>query len=315
MSAPSSVDEPVPGRPSRGWPRAAALAAVSLAAAVVHPSVLMAVPFLACAAVFGLGGISTALMGGLAVVVVTSGMPGDGMWFIERAWALLVAGFFVAVTLRRPGATFSARALTSVVGAAGVSGLVLGLRSGAWGTLDLVIRNRMMSGADNAIEAMRLLRGGDTLPATLVGSLYEVVESQASVFPAMLGISSIAALGAAWWTYRRLRNGDDQALGPLADFRFNDHLVWLFIGGLVLLAGGDMLARGGANVVVFMGALYALRGAAVVMFLSGGLSVFGYALFVLGMLFVPPLVLTGALVIGIGDTWLDARTRLRDLTT
>ena len=89
--------------------------------------------------------------------------------------------------------------------------------------------------------------------------------------------------------------------------------MWLFIAGVVLLLTPweDILARVGANTVVFMGALYALRGAAVILFLSGGLSLFGYVMLIFGLIFLPPLVLTGAMVIGIGDTWLDVRRRLR----
>ena len=133
------------------------------------------------------------------------------------------------------------------------------------------------------------------------------------VFPALLGLSSMAALGVAWWVYVRLSSGSDQGVGPLRDFRFNDHLVWVFIAGVVLLLTPweDILARVGANTVVFMGALYALRGAAVILFLSGGLSLFGYVMLIFGLIFLPPLVLTGAMVIGIGDTWLDVRRRLR----
>jgi hypothetical protein len=111
--------------------------------------------------------------------------------------------------------------------------------------------------------------------------------------------------------YVRLSSGSDQGVGPLRDFRFNDHLVWVFITGLVLVLPrwGEALARVGANAVVFMGLLYAVRGAAVIMFLSGGLSLLGYVLLVFGLLFVSPLVLMGALVIGLGDTWLDVRSK------
>lgn len=311
-----SSSPPQGGRPPRGWPRAAGLLGIALATSVAQPSVLIAVAFLALAAVFGLRGIGTVLFAVLSVVVVTSGMPGGGAWYLERAWALMLAGFFVAVTLRRPGATFSARAMVSVAGAATAASLFLALRDGSWQTLDWTVRDRMTGGVETALEAMRILQGGEALPPTLVTALYEAVDAQAAVFPAMLAIASMAALGVAWWVYRRMSAGDDQGLGPVGEFRFNDHLVWLFIGGMLLLVtrGGDMLGRVGANAVVFMGALYALRGAAVIMFLSGGLSFFGYVLFGLGLLFIPPLVLTGAMVIGIGDTWLDVRTRVRDLT-
>lgn len=316
---PSSTVPPArdPARPSRGWVRAAGLLGVTLTTAVAQPSVLMAVPFLAMVAVFGFRGVGSALLAVLSVLIVTTGMPGDGAWFIERAWAVMVAGFFVAVSLRRPGASFSSRALLALAGAGGVAAAVLGVRQGAWQTLDWTVRDRMTGGVETALEAMRILQGGEALPPTLVAALYEAVEAQTSVFPAMLGIATMAALGVAWWVYRRVTAGDDQALGPLRDFRFNDHLVWLFLGGLLLLVsrGSEALARAGANAVVFMGALYAVRGAGVLMFLSGGMSLFGYVLVGLGMIFVPPLVLTGAVVVGIGDTWLDVRTRMRDATT
>ena len=87
--------------------------------------------------------------------------------------------------------------------------------------------------------------------------------------------------------------------------------MWVFISGLLLVLPrwGELVARVGANAVVFMGALYAARGAAVILFLSGGVSLLGYVLLVFGLLFVPPLVLVGAVVIGLGDTWLDIRSK------
>jgi hypothetical protein len=58
-----------------------------------------------------------------------------------------------------------------------------------------------------------------------------------------------------------------------------------------------------------MGGLYAVRGAAVVAFLSGGLSFVNGLFLAVAMLFVSPLVIGGALIIGLGDTWLDVRTQ------
>ena len=166
-------------------------------------------------------------------------------------------------------------------------------------------------GIGTALEALRFMRGGEALPPSLVTAVQETVRTQSAVFPALLGVSSMAALGVAWWVYVRLSSGSDQGVGPLREFRFNDHLVWVFIAGLVLLVAQwqDVLSRVGANTVVFMGALYAVRGAAVILFLSGGLSLFGYVMLAFGLVFLPPLVLTGAMVIGIGDTWLDVRRR------
>ena len=194
-----------------------------------------------------------------------------------------------------------------------VAAVVLAARSGSWGTVEWAVEQRISQGLGTALEALRMMRGGQALPPALVTAVHETVRAQAKVFPALLGLSSMAALGVAWWVYVRLSSGSDRGVGPLRDFRFNDHLVWVFIAGLVLLLTPweDVLARVGANTVVFMGALYALRGAAVILFLSGGLSLVGYVMLILGLLFLPPLVLTGAMVIGIGDTWLDVRRKLR----
>ena len=139
-------------------------------------------------------------------------------------------------------------------------------------------------------------------------------EQQGELFPALLGLSSLAALGPAWWLYVRLAWDSDRALGPLQEFRFNDHLVWLFIAGLALLVLGlgEVGERTGTNTVVFMGALYALRGAAVVTFLTGGLSIMGSLFLLIGLLFAGPLVIGGALIIGLGDTWFDVRTRVEE---
>jgi hypothetical protein len=83
------------------------------------------------------------------------------------------------------------------------------------------------------------------------------------------------------------------------------------VGVVVLLGSSGLLERVGTNAVVFMGALYALRGAAVVLFLAGGVSFLGGFLLVLGFLLVAPVFLTGAFAIGLGDTWLDLRARLQ----
>jgi hypothetical protein len=62
-----------------------------------------------------------------------------------------------------------------------------------------------------------------------------------------------------------------------------------------------------------MGALYALRGVGVVLFVSGGLSLFSYSMFALGFLFAAPVVVGFAVLIGMADTWLDLRARAGEL--
>jgi hypothetical protein len=289
----------------------AALLAVTLVASVFQPTVLLGVSFLALALVLGMRRFSVLIAAMVAAMVAWGDGSGDGMWYVERGWAVLAGGCFAALTMYRPRSAFSVRALGAVGAAGAFAGLMLSVRGGAWGAVDSTVRERMSDGVVTAMDALRLVRGGEALPQTLVTTVYQTVEAQAMVFPALLGVATLAALGVAWWVYVRLAMGSDKAIGPMRDFRFNDQLVWVFIAGLLLVLGrwGEALARVGANIVVFMGSLYALRGGGVIMFLSGGLSLFGYVLLVFGLLFAPPVVLVGAMVIGIGDTWLDVRNR------
>jgi hypothetical protein len=246
----------------------------------------------------------------LATLVLIAGGR-DGVWFAERAWSLVVAGGFVALTLSVPEWRWSSRAIASVLAAFVIGAVYFLVRGGAWGALDWTISSGVMVSVTTTLDALALLRDGQPMSPTFVATMYEMAEAQASVFPALLGIASMAALGVAWWVTGRLAGAADQEIGPAASFRFNDHLVWIMIGGLVLVVArwGDAVSRIGANAVVFMGALYALRGAGVVMFLSGGLSVAAYVLLALGLLLAAPAVLGAAILIGIGDTWLDIRSR------
>jgi hypothetical protein len=282
-----------------------------MATAVVRPSVLVGMPFLFLGFVLGIRRLAVFAAALLALVLVMDGGGRDTLWYVERGWALLAGGCFVALTLRNPSWSFSGRALAAVAGAGALAAGFFALRSGSWGMVEWAVERRVGEGIDTAMEVLRLLNQDDVLSPALIGAVYETVETQLSVFPALVCVSSVSALGVAWWLYVRLSSGSDQGLGPLRDFRFNDHLVWLFIAGLVLLVlrWEDVTARIGANTVVLMGALYAARGAAVILFLSGGFSLFGYVLLGLGLVFLPPLVLTGAMVVGIGDTWVDVRRR------
>ncbi|MEJ2206479.1 MAG: DUF2232 domain-containing protein [Gemmatimonadota bacterium] len=276
----------------------------------------MGIPFLLLGIGLGMRRPAVFAVAVLAAFIVVVGVDRDGLWYLDRAWGVLAGGCFVALTLFRPSSGFSGRALGAVAVAAVVAAFLLSVQAQAWGTVEWVFRERMADGVGTAVQALVLFRGGDSLPPATVAKIYDAVEMQAVVFPAVLGVATLASLGVAWWLYVRLSTGSDQGVGPLRDFRFNDHLVWLFIGGLVLLLlrWEAVSAQIGANAVVFMGVLYALRGAAVVMFLSGGLSLLGYVLVAFGLVFLPPLVLTGAMVIGIGDTWLDVRRKVREPT-
>lgn len=299
-----------------GWRRAAALLLVTLLVSVAEPLTLVALSFAVLAVtVPPRPGRSVALGLAVAALFLTGGGGGSG-WLVDRGWALVVGAAFAAVTLFRPRAAFFPRALAAVTAAFGVSAAVVGLAPGGWETVDWLVGSRLREGASAALEAIRLVRG-EALPTSLVMTVYEASDVQRLLFPAMLGLASVAALGVAWWLWERLSRGRDDGLGRLADFRFNDQLVWIVVAGiaLVVVPGAGSWDRAGENALAFMGALYAARGAAVVLSLTGGLTVLGGLLVAAGLLFLAPFVLSGAFLIGLSDTWFDLRRRLREAST
>ncbi len=301
-------------REGGGWRGVAALLAVVFFASVTNAGVLLSIPFLLLVGVKGTRGFGTFAAVSLAMLVTVSGVR-DGVWFIDRAWALLVGGWFVALSLARPASKPSTRALIAVLGAGIVTAGFIALRRGAWSALDWAITDRVQFMIAQMLDQVVMVRGGEALAPALVRSMYDMAEAQVEVFPAITGVASMAALCVVWWMYARLTDSGEQRLSPLKDFRFNDQLVWVFVGGLLLLVTrvGEPLGRVGANVVVFMGALCALRGAAVVVFMSGGVSLIGFFATVVGLLLVPTLIFGGALVIGLGDIYLDVRGRVAKL--
>ena len=256
----------------------------------------------------------------VAVVLVWAVLAGrePGMWWTERGWAVLMAGWFVALTLRSPESGFFPRALGAIGGAAAVAAVLLGLQEDGWRMLDFQVDGRIRASVAplNAMGAAMQEQGRvSPLMAQTLEQLPQLIELQVRLFPAMAALGSLAGISVAWWLYVRMAHGDDQGLLPLREFRFNDQLVWLFIGGLaMLLLAAEGPRRAGANAAMFMGALYALRGAGVVVFFGTGQSLVGAILLFVAVLFVAPLVVMGALVIGLGDTWLDLRARARAMT-
>lgn len=279
-----------------------------LLTSVVPAGMLVSIPLLVLIALAGVRSLSLFGVTVLAMVLTLSGTR-DPLWYMERGWAVMLGGFFACVSLLRPGWRLTTRALTAVATTTVVTGVAILLRRGAWANMEWGVGERLRGGVSTWLDLMALARDGAAVPPALVSAVYRTIELQTSVFPAMIAIESLAALGVAWWLYVRLVHRSDDGLASVRGFGFNDHLVWLMIGALVLVASGTEWARAGANLAVFMGALYAVRGTAVVVFVSGGLSLFGYTMFTMGILFAAPVVIGFMLLLGIADTWLDLRAR------
>ena len=167
-----------------------------------------------------------------------------------------------------------------------------------------------------------------SLPNEVETQLNAMARTGTGLFPSLL--AARVARGA------RARVGDVSTASPargsahrcgfLKDFRFNDQFVWGLIAGLtiVIVPALEFLEGTGRNLLVFFGALYAIRGFGVLSwFLAPGALaaalLVGFAMLwwpvlnavaVLGFM----LLALAAFGLGLGDTWADWRSRARPTT-
>lgn len=292
------------------WLRAGVLFVLVLLTSTARPSVLVAVPFLVLVAT-NLPHRYAILSATLIAMLIVMIGPYDGMWYLERGWALLLGGSFVGLSIVRPKMKISDRALEAVFGALMVLVILMTLIPGAWNVVDWVISDRVRATVAQVIA----LGGSEWLTPAFISALYQTAEVQVLIFPALTALASMSALLLSWWLFTLFSGRSEEVLGSVKNFRFNDHLIWIFVVGLFLLftRWSEPLQRVGSNAVVFIGALCAVRGAAVIVFITGGFSVLGYAMTIFGLVIVPPIVLGGAILIGIADIYLDFRKRSEQL--
>lgn len=334
---------PVTAPQEHGWKRVLiALAAFLLIPLIpllrafvpVEQTPLLLVPALAACAVVGwrTGGRAwlAVLWAGLALWIVAgpqSGALRTGYADLARGWGLLLGGTFGLVLLAGSGRMFFPRALTAIALA-----VMAALTLAASGLID-------PSGAAQALRSEYLTRNAEVVGVLRdwvashpeqwegivrrfpgAGGLLEENEVMLGalsrlamiVFPALLALESLAALALAWALYHRLsRVRIGAPLSPFREFRFNDQLVWGLVAGVavVLLPTLAALKGAGLNLVVFFGALYALRGLGVLVWM---LAPYGATVpaFIIGVL-VWPLFAAIALGLGVGDTWRDWRHTVR----
>ena len=138
----------------------------------------------------------------------------------------------------------------------------------------------------------------------------ELPKHTTPLIPALLALESLAALGLAWAVYHRLSTVKiGPAFGPLTEFRFNDQLIWALAVGLILslLPAFTEGRNAGFNLLLFFGALYAVRGLGILAWISKG----RYLFIILLSLIPQGILLLGfiALAVGLSDTWFDLRRR------
>jgi hypothetical protein len=308
----------------------------------VNGTMLLFVPAMAACALVGwwAGGrvLSAVLWVGLAVVLSRQPAPTD-FDSLLGGWALLLAGAFGVACLLGPSRPFFTKAITAVGVAFGVA-LIMSLFapetfSASNGAVaeEFARRNAdIVSSVSQAIAAngtqwqswVKTVPALATFPEDLGIQLATISKGGQMMLPALLAIESLMALALAWATYHRLsRKRVGAPLAPLREFRFNDQFVWGLIVGLVILLLPSLAGlRGlGANLVLFFGALYAMRGLGVLAWFMapGRFATILIAGFVL--IWIPGISLVAilgfmtlgvtALGLGVGDTWADWRSRAR----
>jgi hypothetical protein len=350
MTAPAA---PAPARVERGWGKL--LLAILVFVAVptipqfrallpVEDTLVLLLPALAVCGFVGWwagGRLTLALACTALATYAIMQRPDVPSVFVnlQSGWSLLLAGAFGLVCLfgvRRPmfvrGLVASGVALLLAVVMSGL-GPVTGAEVQKSVSAELKQRNLDTMDKLNALIAQypddwnRIVQKVPQLaqvPVETEKQLGTLAGAGATLYPSLLLLESLVALAIAWATYHRLgRARLGPPLAPLREFRFNDQLVWGLLVGLTIrfvptLSAFDVF---GQNMLVFFGALYAVRGLGVLAwFLApGALAVVGTVGF--AMLWAPflnavailgfLLLAVAAFGLGLGDTWADWRNRAR----
>ncbi|HKO16588.1 MAG TPA: DUF2232 domain-containing protein [Gemmatimonadaceae bacterium] len=357
MTATAQQHMPVAAPAERGWGKLilALLAFVFVpmfppvrAFLPVEQSIYLLVPALAACWLVGwwAGGRAIFAVGWLALatwLMWQHPSTPDSFLNLVRGWSLLLAGAFGLVCLfglRRP--LFS-RALTALS-----ITLFLALAMSSMGPVsvsearqtvaeEFVRRNAETMTQINASVAQIAAQHPQEwkeltdkvpwfhdVPARVQESLQLFSRAGLGLFPSLLALQSLLALALAWAIYHRLSRARLGApMRPLREFRFNDQLVWGLIVGLTIIFLPTLatLHGVGRNLLVFFGALYAMRGLAVLAWFLAPGALATTITVALALLFLPIVQFVAAFVflvlliasfgLGLGDTWADWRHRAR----
>lgn len=264
---------------------------------------------------------------GLAVWAVSQ-VPGGtgGLNALESGFGLLVAAAFGTFALARPAWGFFPRALASVAAALGAAAAIATLAGVSPARVGTLVKARYVETAVQSGQMFVEFTKAQLKDAPKTAENAAIMEqarqfadqwSQAmpaaisTVSPAVIALQAMAVLALAWGLFHRLsRTRVGPPLGQLAEFRFSDLLVWGVIAGIVVivLPGLAPLRGVAANLLVFFGALYAVRGVAVLWFFASPGPVLTVVAVLAGV-FLSQFVLPTAACLGLSDTWIDWRRR------
>ena len=344
-------DAPAPAPSERGWAKLLlALAAFLIippytplrALLPVEDTLLLLLPALAACCLVGWWAGGRLLLAvtwvGLAVWMLMQPAHAGPFYNLVRGWSLLLAGSFGLICLFGSGRPFFSRALSAVSLA-----LTLVLLMSSKGPLtpsrarlavqaEFARRNietlaNFRTALQQYPEVVKAMPQVASLPNEVETQLNTMAKTGTGLFPSLLLLESLVALALAWGTYHRIsRTRLGAPLGFLKDFRFNDQFVWGLIAGLtiVFVPALQFLDGTGRNLLVFFGALYAIRGFGVLSWFLAPGALAAALLVGFAMLWWPvlnavavlgfTLLALAAFGLGLGDTWADWRSRTRPTT-
>ncbi len=237
-------------------------------------------------------------------------VPGGGrLGAAISAYTVLVTAAFGVGVLLRPAAFFRQALRAMLAAAAGTALLVLLVWGpSGWGAL-------AWEATRQTALMMRFLV--EFRPEWF--AVYEpVVRFVSTTTPGMLALQTLAGLALAWqWHVHLAAAPLGPPLTPFREFRIADGWVWGLVAwlGLLIAPVSGALKIAGTNLGLVLGALYMLRGAAIVVVFAQVAGVSAVALVITAgvatALAVPALFLVpGLCTLGITDTWYEYRRRL-----
>jgi hypothetical protein len=252
---------------------------------------------------------------GLVLLTVVNG---GRLAAVLGAYIVLVTAAFASLVLMRPdGEPMLKRALRSILIGGLATALLIQIVWGTdgWATLAWEVTRE-------ASYSMRWVV--EVTPPQWMGTMYSTYEPMVRfvsiTWPGMLALQSLAGLVLAWQLHLRLTSLPLGApVTRFKDFAIGDGWVWGIVAwiAVLILPVSSALHVAGANLGLVAGALYVLRGAAIVATFAEAFGVSAAALVIFAgvaaalavpMIFVVP----GLCTLGITDTWYQYRRRLAE---
>ncbi len=250
--------------------------------------------------------------------------PGSGSYqSLVHGWAILLAASFGLASLLTPGQRFLLRAL-SAVGIASVVAFAVAISTpNGVSSVRSVMKTEFSRRTEETVAVVNDMATSpvwrraaernpslDSMVRSNQSDLRNIGDRSPRTVPALVALESLLALALAWVIYHRIAVADlGPRLGAVKEFRFNDQLVWgLAVGATIFFLPVFSDGRdAGLNLLVFFGALYLLRGVGVLSFMTR--SKWAATLLIVMTIFAPLMLGALALGVGVGDTWMDWRTR------